>query len=64
MDRHEEMEAQLAQRLEEALRHSEARFRPIAKGLTEMVMAYDMDRRLTFVNAAAQSALTHATNVA
>jgi len=57
------MEAQLAQRLEEALRHSEARFRPIAKGLTEMVMACDMDR-LTFVNAAAQSALTHATNVA
>ncbi|HTP30902.1 MAG TPA: PAS domain S-box protein [Candidatus Acidoferrales bacterium] len=61
MDRHEELEAQLAQerlvrkRLEDALRHSEARFRLIAKGLTEMVMAYDMDRRLTFVNAAAQS---------
>jgi len=61
VDRHEELEAQLAQerlvrkRLEDALRHSEARFRLIAKGLTEMVMTYDMDRRLTFVNAAAQS---------
>jgi len=43
------------QRLEEALRHSEARFRLMAKGLTEMVLCYDMDRRLTFVNAAAQT---------
>jgi PAS domain S-box-containing protein len=57
----QELEAQLAQeraarqRLEEALRHSEARFRLMAKGLTEMVLCYDMDRRLTFVNAAAQS---------
>jgi PAS domain S-box-containing protein len=57
----QELEAQLAQeraarqRLEEALRHSEARFRLMAKSLTEMVLAYDMDRRLTFVNAAAQS---------
>ena len=56
-----DLEAQLAQerlvrkRLEDALRHSEARFRLMAKSLTEMVMAYDMDRKLTFVNAAAQS---------
>src|SRR5215831_1491398 len=57
----EDLQAQLAQeravrkRLEEALRHSEARFRLMAKGLTEMVLCYDMDRRLTFVNAAAQT---------
>jgi PAS domain S-box-containing protein len=57
----EDLQAQLAQerairkRLEEALRHSEARFQLIAKDLTEMVLAYDMDRRLTFVNAAAQT---------
>jgi PAS domain S-box-containing protein len=56
-----DLEAQLAQerlvrkRLEDALRHSEARFRLMAKSLTEMVMAYDMERKLTFVNAAAQS---------
>jgi PAS domain S-box-containing protein len=56
-----ELEAQLAQeratrqRLEDALRHSEARFRLMAKSLTEMVLAYDMDRRLTFVNSAAQT---------
>jgi PAS domain S-box-containing protein len=56
-----DLEAQLAKerlarkRLEDALRHSEARFRLMAKSLTEMVMAYDMDRKLTFVNAAAQS---------
>jgi two-component system cell cycle sensor histidine kinase/response regulator CckA len=43
------------QRLEEALRHSEARFRLMAKSLTEMVVAFDMDRRLTFVNAAGQT---------
>ena len=60
-DRYAELEAQLAQeravrhRLEEALRHSEARFRLMAKSLTEMVLAYDMDRRLTFVNSAAQT---------
>jgi two-component system, cell cycle sensor histidine kinase and response regulator CckA len=56
-----DLAAQLAQerlvrqRLEEALRHSEARFRLMAKSLTEMVLAFDMDRRLTFVNGAAQS---------
>src|SRR5262249_46123108 len=54
-------EAQLAQeraarkRLEEALHHSDARFRTMAKGLTEMVLTYDMGRRLTFVNAATQT---------
>ena len=42
-------------RAEEALRHSDARFRFIAKNLHEMVLAYDMQRRLTFVNAAAQA---------
>uniref|UniRef100_Q021T1 histidine kinase n=1 Tax=Solibacter usitatus (strain Ellin6076) TaxID=234267 RepID=Q021T1_SOLUE len=42
-------------RAEEALSQSEARFRFIVKGFSEMVLAYDMDRRLTFVNAAAQS---------
>jgi PAS domain S-box-containing protein len=43
------------QRLEESLRASEARFRSIARNLTEMVLSYDMDRRLTFVNAAAEA---------
>jgi two-component system, cell cycle sensor histidine kinase and response regulator CckA len=38
---------------QEALRHNELRFRYMAKNLTEMVLAYDMNRRLTFVNAAA-----------
>src|SRR5258707_963944 len=42
-------------RFEEAFRHSETRFRFMAKNLTEMVLAYDMNRRLTFVNAAAQT---------
>jgi PAS domain S-box-containing protein len=40
-------------RREEAQRHSETRFRYMAKNLTEMVLAYDMNRRLTFVNPAA-----------
>src|ERR1700751_3499753 len=43
------------QRVEDALRHSEARFRSIARGLPEMVLAYDMHRRLTCVNSAAQT---------
>jgi two-component system cell cycle sensor histidine kinase/response regulator CckA len=42
-------------RFEEAFRNSETRFRLMAKNLTEMVLAYDMNRRLTFVNAAAQT---------
>ena len=42
-------------RLEEALRESDARFRFIARNLSEMVLAYDMERRLTFVNPAAQT---------
>jgi PAS domain S-box-containing protein len=42
-------------RFEEALRSSETRFRFMAKNLAEMVLAYDMNRRLTFVNAAAQT---------
>jgi PAS domain S-box-containing protein len=36
-------------------RQHEARFRLMAKNLTEMVLAYDMDRRLTFANAAAET---------
>ena len=53
-----ELEEQLArelaarQSLEHSLRESEARFRSMARNLTEMVLAYDMDRRLTFVNPA------------
>jgi PAS domain S-box-containing protein len=53
-----ELEEQLArelaarQSLELALRESDARFRSIARNLTEMVLAYDMNRRLTFVNPA------------
>ncbi|HXB75482.1 MAG TPA: PAS domain S-box protein [Candidatus Acidoferrales bacterium] len=42
-------------RVEEALRHSDSRFRLMAKNLTEMALTYDMDRRLTFANAAAQT---------
>ncbi len=48
-------ESAARQRAEEALRQSEARFHFVAKSLTDMVLAYDMDRRLTFVNAAAQT---------
>ena len=33
----------------------ETHFRLMAKNLTEMVLAYDMDRRLTFANAAAET---------
>ena len=36
-------------------RRNETRFRLMAKNLTEMVLAYDMDRRLTFANAAAET---------
>ena len=56
-----ELEEQLAyelaarQSLELALRDSEARFRSVARNLTEMVLAYDMNRRLTFVNPAVQT---------
>ena len=35
--------------------HAETRFRLMAKNLTEMVLAYDMDRRLTFANAGAET---------
>src|SRR4051794_19275602 len=35
--------------------HAETRFRLMTKNLTEMVLAYDMDRRLTFANSAAES---------
>ncbi len=34
---------------------SETRFRLMAKNLTEMVLAYDMERRLTFANAATET---------
>jgi PAS domain S-box-containing protein len=39
---------------EETRRH-ENHFRLMAKNLTEMVLAYDMDRRLTFANGAAET---------
>ena len=35
--------------------HAETRFRLMTKNLTEMVLAYDMDRRLTFANPAAET---------
>ena len=53
-----ELEEQLAREvaarheLEQSLRESDARFRSMARNLTEMVLAYDMDRRLTYVNPA------------
>ena len=53
-----ELEEQLAREvaarheLEHSLRESDARFRSMARNLTEMVLAYDMDRRLTYVNPA------------
>ncbi len=37
------------------MRHNETRFRLMAKNLTEMVLAYGMDRRLTFANTAAEN---------
>jgi two-component system, cell cycle sensor histidine kinase and response regulator CckA len=58
-NRIKELEAQLAresearEKLELALHHSDARFRSMARNLTEMVLAYDMERCLTFVNPAA-----------
>ena len=48
-------------RAEQALRPSESRFRLMAKNLTEMVLTYDMDRRLTFANAAAQTLTGYST---
>ncbi len=42
-------------RSSEALRQSERQFRLMAKNLSEMVLAYDMDRRLVFANPAAQN---------
>jgi PAS domain S-box-containing protein len=48
-------ESSARRRSEEALRHSETRFRYMARNLTEMVLAYDMDRCLTFANPAAQT---------
>jgi PAS domain S-box-containing protein len=47
-------EAGLEKRLE-AARRQETRFRLMANNLTEMVLAYDMDRRLTFANAATET---------
>jgi len=37
------------------VRHNETRFRLMAKNLTEMVLAYNMERRLTFANAAVET---------
>jgi len=48
-------DASAPNRHDEALRNSEMRFRFMARNLTEMVLAYDMNRRLTFVNPAAQT---------
>src|ERR1035438_9332908 len=45
-------ESAARQGLDRALRESDARFLAMARNLTEMVLAYDMDRRLTFVNPA------------
>src|ERR1039457_1446373 len=53
-DLEEQLARELAarQELEGSLRESEARFRSMARNLTEMVLAYDMNRCLTFVNPA------------
>ena len=53
-DLEERLAGELANRqsMEHALRESDARFRSMARNLTEMVLAYDMNRRLTFVNPA------------
>ena len=53
-DLEEQLARELAarQELEHALRESDARFRSMARNLTDMVLAYDMNRRLTFVNPA------------
>jgi PAS domain S-box-containing protein len=40
---------------EESLRQSEARFRAMARSLSEMVLAYDMQRRLTFISPSVQA---------
>src|ERR1035438_9868136 len=56
-----ELEEQLAresaarQELENWLRESDARYHSMVRNLTEMVLAYDMDRHLTFVNPAVQT---------
>ena len=42
-------------RTDEQLRPNEIRFRFMARNLSEMVVAYDMNRRLTFVNPAVQT---------
>jgi two-component system, cell cycle sensor histidine kinase and response regulator CckA len=42
-------------RSEESVRQDEQRFRLMAKNMTEMILAYDMDRRLIFANPAAQN---------
>jgi PAS domain S-box-containing protein len=53
-----DLEEQLAresaarQEMERSLRESDARYRAMARNLTEMVLAYDMDRCLTFINPA------------
>jgi PAS domain S-box-containing protein len=47
-------ETAVGKRSEEA-GQAETRFRLMTKNLTEMVLAYDMDRRLTFANSAAES---------
>ena len=48
-------EMALRRRVEESVLQSESRFRLMAQNLNEMVLTYDMDRRLTFANAAAQT---------
>ena len=45
-------ESQTRQTVEESLRESEARFDALARNLTGLVLAYDMERHLTFVNEA------------
>jgi PAS domain S-box-containing protein len=55
------VESAARQELEHALRESDARFRSMARNLTEMVLAYDMDRRLTFVNPAVHTLTGYST---
>jgi two-component system cell cycle sensor histidine kinase/response regulator CckA len=57
----QELEGQLAREtaaregLSEALRRAESQFRMMAANLSEMVLSYDMERSVTFVNTAVQA---------
>ena len=47
-------EANRARRAEQTLRETDQKLRLVANNLSEMVLAYDMDRRLVFANAAVE----------